>query len=312
MTRALRYTRWLGIGLWVVMSLACSKEAVTSPAGPAKPGDAEQTERRPQLSTFRVHDETPEAARLPDLKRVVETALKRALWNEDAFARAGDKETGCKAEFTMYYALLRNGEPVKTTRQGEVRMALQGEVHCMRDETVESYRVEVRDKARVDAKTPTNGSVQLKALAVELVRRASQVAYGQVIVRHASDERLLEVLAKDTPEGMVMEASVEAGERKLKRAVPLLLRLTRHPTHVVAMRAAAGLGLIRVRSPEVIQALVAMTKGTDFERHVIAINALGDIGGAAAARYLGILATGHPNEAVRAVAREAKKRSDSR
>ena len=106
-----------------------------------------------------------------------------------------------------------------------------------------------------------------------------------------------------------MEAAIEAGERKLSKAVPDLIRLTRHHRSVVAMRAAAALGLIGSQQPEVLKALVAMVAGNDLERHVVAINALADVGGPRAVKYLQTLADGHPEASIRTLARHAKERA---
>ena len=57
------------------------------------------------------------------------------------------------------------------------------------------------------------------------------------------------------------------------------------------------------------QALAAMTEGPDAERHLIAVHALGDLGGRRALRYLETLAVGHPDAALRDVARDAAKRA---
>ena len=83
------------------------------------------------------------------------------------------------------------------------------------------------------------------------------------------------------------------------------MKLTADGRDLVAIRAGAALGLLRSRDEDVIRALAHMTNGPNEEKHLVAINALGDIGGDSAVRYLRSIAEGHPNPALRDIARRA-------
>ena len=63
------------------------------------------------------------------------------------------------------------------------------------------------------------------------------------------------------------------------------------------------MGLLGDRRPEVIGALAAMTRGSKPEPLLMAVNALGDIGGKEAARYLEAISQSHPLKPVREAAR---------
>ena len=52
-----------------------------------------------------------------------------------------------------------------------------------------------------------------------------------------------------------------------------------------------------------------MTEGPNTKRHFTAVQALGDIGGPNASRYLQSLAVGHPIASMRKLAREANARA---
>ena len=159
---------------------------------------------------------------------------------------------------------------------------------------------------------PLDGKATLRELAAQMARRAADVAYGQVVMRHASDDHVLEVLKTSQHEGLLIEAASESGERRLLAAVDPLVARTRDPRDHVRLRAGAALGLLGDDRSQVIQALAAMTRGSDPEPLLMAIHALGDIGGAEAARYLESIADSHPLAPVREAARGSLERSRAR
>lgn len=306
--------------LLVVATLAivnCRGDDV--PAAGAQTGtvpDIASSATRPKVRTVLVADLTPADGRPVDLSLEADTELRKAFYADGLFERAtSDDPTACAAEVQLMYALLRNGEVDPTADRGTAGVVFEGELHCPKrpdgdqDLDGETFRVSYNDEVPFGGEDQPAGEPALRALLPKLATRFAQALYGQVIVRHADDAKLLDALARDKREGVLMEASGEAGERKLAAALPHLIRLITHDDAAVALRAGAALGLIGRPEEPVLDALAKMTQGSDLERHLVAIHALGDIGGKRAARYLDTLAVGHPQEAIRDAARAAASRA---
>jgi HEAT repeat protein len=190
---------------------------------------------------------------------------------------------------------------------------IEGEVHCLikggQGEATETYRAEVADETPYGGPGQASGRVALGDLLARLSDTVASQLSGQVRMRHASDAQVLAALASDQEPGVLMEAASEAGERELAPALQPLILLTRHLDDTVALRAAAAVGRLGAGDEASARALAAMTSGSDIERHLVAVQALGDVGGSRAGRYLDTLADGHPDPAIRSAARAAATRA---
>lgn len=309
------------VGLLAGLGGACAEqaeapEAAAGDARPAPPSPGGEGGQRdwPRLSKVMVSNVTPPEERPEEPSLALDGRLRDMLQRPEVFASASsDDPMACGARVRIVYALVKNGEIVREARAGTARMRMEGVVKCPRPSDpseVETFRVQFRREQSFGDEDEPSASEALEELADRLARRTADTLYGQVVVRHASDEEILEVLEHSQRLGLLMEAASEAGERELTRAIPHLARLTHeHLDDAVALRAGAALGLIGEPLPLALKALAAMTRGTDTERHRVAINALGDLGGPKAARYLDTLAIGHPEASMRELARKALERA---
>ncbi|MCB9728116.1 MAG: hypothetical protein H6746_06520 [Deltaproteobacteria bacterium] len=317
---------WPSRGCALLLSLACALAlgACRDGSAPAALGGGDGTPdpeaasggttSAPPLGPIFVADLTAPDQRPVDLALKADTLLRQALHADGLFgSAANDDPAACGAEFQLFYAVLVNGEPDKDAEAGEARIGIEGVAHCP-DPTsphhaTEAFKVSDEAGRAFGGEHGGTGPATLAALLDEQAPQLAARLYGQVLMRHASDARILEVLAHDQRPGLLMEAASEAGERKLTQAVPDLVRLTASDDDVTALRACAALGLLGDSRREVLAALARMTEGSDTERHLTALNALGDIGGEEAARYLDALAVGHPLVPIRDAARQAAQRA---
>lgn len=275
----------------------------------------------PGLSELRLVDLTPAEVRPDgfDSERVVEL-LREAFYSPGGFTREPvDDPRACRAGVVVGYALVVNSEPVPRAEAGDARVVVEAELHCPRDDgltpgsrrerAVDTFKIDLSDVRAFDKDDGASGVARLEVLIGDVARRAARALNGQARMRQASDADLLEALAEDEHPGVLAESASEAGERRLTAAVDHLVRLTDHDEELVAMRAGAALGLLGDRRDETLRALVRLTEGPSQARHLVAIHALGDIGGPGALRYLDNLAVGHPSPGMREIARQAAQRA---
>ena len=200
-----------------------------------------------------------------------------------------------------------NGALSKVADAGEARVILEGEVHCpVADKglgEIETFRMHLKRQRPFGLEDKQGGKTSLEALIRTISETFAQAVIEQMKTRHASNEELLAVFDASDNVGALMEAASEAGERRLVEALKPLIRLTAHADAVVSLRAGSALGMLGIEDVEALRALATMTEGPDPEHHLIAIHALGDIGGPRALRYLDTLAIGHPDPAMRDAAR---------
>lgn len=296
----------------------CPTDSATSPT-PVTGSQVETTAAQPwpRLKAIIIADLTTPEHRPVDLEAEEDKAVRGALTAPGRFHSALSQDPGaCAIEVRTFYGLLVNGELTASADQGKAKLVMEAEAHCptqgRSDGEVETYRTTLEREApfsQVDGDPSTDGVARLRALLVPLSEQVAATLYGQVTIRHADDPTVIEALTAEQPVGVLMEAAGEAGERKLVGALSRLVALTRHEDDVVVLRSGAALGLIGVAQEDVISALAEMTEGPDHERHLIAVHAMGDIGGRRAARYLDALAIGHPRPALREAARQAAKRA---
>ncbi|PIE15962.1 MAG: hypothetical protein CSA66_07895 [Proteobacteria bacterium] len=263
----------------------------------------------PRLGELKLGDITPEGARPDGVSEAALAAVRAAFRDPEAFVAAPDDDEGaCKGAAAVAYAIMKNGRAVKEADAGEARAMVEAEVFCRWEDEIDAYRITTQAAERFGGVDAASWRVGLDAAIAAAATRAARSLHGQVRMRHASDAELLQALATSAHDGVLAEACAEAGERHLTRAIDALVRHTAHASDLVGVRAGAALGLLRDDREEVIRALVKMTNGPNREKHLVAINALGDIGGDAAARYLDNLSVSHPSAPLRELAREALRR----
>ncbi len=265
---------------------------------------------RPRLGVLMVSDLTHPGERPVDLSIELDAMVRAAFTAGGSFTSAAeDDPTACKAEVSVFYAAIENGLVAPRAEAGEVRAAIGGNLFCPRDGEVEVFKTEFTGEERFGGDHGGDAPTRARALVAKLGERTASGLAGQLMMRHASDDEVIGALASSKAVGILMEAAGEAGERKLSQAVGHLSRLAHHDESAVALRAGAALGLLGAREPDVLRALAKMTEGPDQERHLVAIHALGDIGGPEAARYLDAIGVGHPEPVLRDLAREAARRA---
>jgi hypothetical protein len=291
--------RWSTL-LGLVGSIGCSK------TGPPEAS----TPREPRLAEVRVTELTPAPLRDEVLTRELVGLTEGALYA--SFTRAEGDPTACRAHVTIGYALVVNGRPVPSADEGEAHGLFEGEVFCPDPTTgrpTQGFRLELTLERSFGGSHGATGPERVREVVAEVVRDGADALYGQVKIRSADDGALRVALTSSRHPGILAEAASEAGERRLVDMGPALVALTSNPNRRVAARAGAALGLLKFGTPEAIKALVALTEGPDVEKHLVAIHALGDIGTDEAKRYLDVIALGHPNPAIRQLARERLGRS---
>lgn len=298
----------LGVALGVAGACRGEGPAPTAIDALTSESPAPRTRSAPLvLEALSVTDRTPSSLRPRRIPDELDQLVRGGFYGDTRFRREGGGEAVvCQGVASVGYALLQNREPNPAADVGEARALMEVELKCdAGDKDKLTFRVSLDDASAFGGDGQQDGPSTLERLLRGLGGRAADVLHGQVRMREASDADVLEALSTSTHEGILAEAASEAGERKLGLAVPALVRLTADERDLVAIRAGAALGLLRARGEDVIRALAHMTNGPNEEKHLVAINALGDIGGAEAVRYLRSIAEGHPNPALRAVARRA-------
>jgi hypothetical protein len=239
------------------------------------------------------------------------SAIEQALFDKDRFTRT-DEPDQCKAEFNVYFAIVSNRKRVDFSEFGRAQVGIEGMVHCRHEKDIEAYRVELRKTHDFTDATAAKLRTLFSRLLKRLSTEAADQLFGQVAVRHTSDGNILNVLRTSRHTGMLMEAAIEAGERRLTEALPLLISLTTHSNSVIRLRAAAALGLLRVPTREVVRSLAKLTEGGQREQIIVAVGALSDIGSEGALRYLENISISHPDEVVRGLARSGVQKIKSK
>lgn len=116
------------------------------------------------------------------------------------------------------------------------------------------------------------------------VREALAMAYDQYRLARAPDTEVLRVLEAGRPRGALLQAMVVAGDRRMREAVPLLLRYLDSEDSDVVMRAIGALG--RTGDPSAVRALGRVALAPAPEVPHAALQAVADIGGEEARRVL--------------------------
>lgn len=119
------------------------------------------------------------------------------------------------------------------------------------------------------------------------MREALAMAYDQYRLVRAPDREVLRVLEAGQPRGLLLQAMVVAGDRRMREAVPGLLRHLDSTDSEVVMGAVAALG--RIRDPAALRPLGRVALAPIPEVPHAALQAIADIGGAEARRVLEVV-----------------------
>ena len=249
-----------------------------------------------------------------DLSARADRLIRGALLRPERFVSTDlEDHTACAAEIDLMYAWVVNGEVAVAAKAGVARMAVDAQVHCLvpggQHDDVDTFRTEIIDEAPYGGPGQAVGSEVLDALLERVAEAVGAQLYGQVRMRHASDAEVRAALRGESAVGVLMEAASEAGERGLTDVIDKLIELTEHTDETVVLRAASSLGRLSQGDEASVRALAKLTSGSDMERHLVAIQALGDIGDQRALRYLDTLTEGHPEPGIRQAARQSAVRA---
>lgn len=137
---------------------------------------------------------------------------------------------------------------------------------------------------------------------IRAVYEGLAMAYDQYRVLRTSDREVLAILEAGRPRGALLQAIVEAGDRRIREAVPSLTRLLDSGDAAVVLRAVAALG--RIRDEAALRPLgrVALSEMPDVP--YAALQAIADIGGEEARRVLEVVAEQTQSPVVAKEARE--------
>lgn len=120
------------------------------------------------------------------------------------------------------------------------------------------------------------------------IQDALAMACGQYRLLHASDEEVLRAIEAAQPRGILLSAMDVAGDRRLREAVPMLIRLLSSEDSDVVMRAIGALG--RIRDPLAVRPLGRVALAPVPLAPHAALQAIADIGGPEAVRVLEFVA----------------------
>ncbi len=290
--------------LTLCFALSCNRPTSTDASTTDLTPLAEVTARipiTPRIGELAVADLTPETFRLSRLTGELDSLITSLTFA--TFERSTDP-SACRAEFAITYLLTQNRRPTTDADAGLAIATFEGDLLCPTATSREGFRTRLELERPFGGLTGLTGETRLEEVLREVLRDGIDTLYGQLSARGAPDSDILDHLAHADHPGLLGESASEAGERRLIAAIPDLVRLTAHDNRRVSMRAGAALGLLRVARPDIIEALVRMTEGSDKEKHLVAIHALADLGTPEARRYLESIAMSHPSPVIRQLARE--------
>ena len=184
--------------------------------------------------------------------------------------------------------------------------------------------VATRDKehvALVAARGDVPGGVDrviLQASVVHTLSRADAASLRKVVETVTRDIAFQAGLAVGAPEKAVrvletekdpqrLAAAVEiAAVRRLKAAVPALIKLLRHKDPAVADRTIGA--LVAIGDRRAVKPLTRLSRFSDTEKMAKIIDGIGSLGGKEAQDWLELVASGHEDADIRNLAREALER----
>ncbi len=152
---------------------------------------------------------------------------------------------------------------------------------------------------------PAERSSAFRKAYEQALARAVEGELLQLAALEKSDAQLIQDLSSKDPR--VRECAVGAlADRRNAAAVPALVERLRDPDREVALRSVGALGAIG--DARAVAPLIDMTQGKDAQFVLAVLEVVASIGGKDAEAYLFTLASGHPDDEVRAAAQAAQER----
>lgn len=145
----------------------------------------------------------------------------------------------------------------------------------------------------------------------ERLRRAVAQAVSdvdfQAMLSFGGEKQVLDALTRLEDEHRILSAIDVAALKKVRRAVPILVRLLKHRDERVADRAVGA--LVAIGDRRAVGPLTRLAKFEDTEKVAKLIDGIAALGGAEARSYLEFVAGGHPDPDIRDLASEALRRT---
>jgi uncharacterized protein YheU (UPF0270 family) len=194
--------------------------------------------------------------------------------------------------------------PREGTSEGEIVVALEVTLEFIDDRDALQPRVALIVQDTLLGSSEEEIAVELDALAQAGLDSVAESLILRERLRRASHEELLSQLSvgSDDP-GLKIWGLQLAEDRSLREAVPAGIEALSHDDEHV--RAAAIAMLVSLKDP---RAITALSKDIDFKDHEdlrMVIEAVSAIGGEDAIEFLEFVASGHPEDDIRARAKES-------
>ena len=243
--------------------------------------------------------------RLSDIVRPVWKGGSLLAWTPDL---PGDKG-GYEVRAAYIYMVLDGEEPVPHAPEGTAYVAIHVEAERrVKGVAVEAYEEDERQELPYVA-SEVRAEELFSATLAAVTAKARDRLEARIRAHHAPDDELVRMIGEAAPAARA-QAAQEAGDRRLRVAVPALLAALESDDTSVVIKAAGALGTIRAE--DAVRPLARLTASNDPEVLRAVIYALGDIGDPVAKRYLQEMAESHIYSTVRTQAREVLERLEPR
>lgn len=255
------------------------------------------------LSAILVAELSTNADRPAGFSAAIEDVVRETWKAPGALAWAPDRpgvDGGFEVRAAYIVQLLDGDEPRPDAKSGTLYVALRAEAERrVRGATLEQYRDEQRREVAWDGSAPLAPAVE------GMLRDVTRVGKGRLEARirahHVDDAELLRLL-RDGAGAERSQAAVEAGERKLEAAVPLLIDALESDDTALVEQVAMTLG--RLHDERAVRPLAGLTSSNEEDVLRAAVYALGDLDTDLSRRYLTEMAESHAHALVRNLARE--------
>lgn len=296
--------RWLPL----ILLGACRSEEPVRPPAPTPPvvapaAEVRLTPDRLAISAVMVAELSTNADRPATFSAAIEDVVRDAWKERGALPWAPDRagaDGGFEVRAAYIVQLLDGDEPRPAADEGTLYVAVRAEAERrVRGVTAELYRDEQRREAAWRKGAPVGATVE--GLLGDVTRVAKERLEARILVHHVEDAELLRLL-REGGAAERSQAAVEAGERRLTAAVPVLIDALGSDDTALLESVAVTLG--RLRDERAVRPLARLTSSNDPDVLRAAVHALGDLDSELARRYLGEMAESHAHALVRDLARE--------
>ncbi len=193
--------------------------------------------------------------------------------------------------------------PPQGGSEGELVVALEVTLEFIENRSELKPRVALIVQDALIGTSEEEISMELAALAQAALDSVSESLVERERLRRASHEELLSQLSVGTDDaGLKIWGLQLAEDRSLREAVPAGIEALSHSDEHV--RAAAITMLVSLKDPRAVSALSKDIDFKDYENLRVVLEAVSAIGGEDAIEFLEFVASGHPEEDIRARAKE--------